>query len=129
MAEEASTNPTTGGDNHAAVATEDSNTEDEKCRSQGENRQERKEEGEEEEEEEQQQQRNARQEKQDKDDDVTLEAAAFYLYANNPKSLYVDASAATETPLDQDEMDDNDRELQQALSLSLRDAAILGVDQ
>ena len=128
MAEEASTNPTTGGDNHAAVATEDSNTEDEKCRSQGENRQERTEEGEEEEEE-QQQQRNARQEKQDKDDDVTLEAAAFYLYANNPKSLYVDASAATETPLDQDEMDDNDRELQQALSLSLRDAAILGVDQ
>eukprot|EP00752_Nemacystus_decipiens_P005163 g4686.t1 len=119
-----STKPATGGDDHAAVATGDDNNEDDECGlGEGSHQEWEKhtegDEGEEEGEEEEHQQENVRRENQD-DDDVSLEAAAFYLYANNPRSLHVDASSA---------MDDNDRELQQALSLSLREAATLGVDQ
>lgn len=136
---EASTNLATDGDNHADGDTEHRNTEDDECRLHEKNHQGREEQEEgggdeyeyEYEYEEQEQggeQDNNRQEKEH-GRNVTLEAAAFYLYANNPQSLDVDARGATDTELSQDEMDDNDRGLQEALSLSLREVATLGVDQ
>ncbi|CAM9558911.1 unnamed protein product [Ectocarpus sp. 12 AP-2014] len=52
------------------------------------------------------------------DEQKSLEAAVFYLYANNPRNRFADE---IQIPLDEDEKEIMDLGLQEALSLSIRD--------